>query len=297
MFKRKPRHDNRPRQPIADIGRPQVYSYQANRAPSPIANNNSQPAKRNSSPKSNKYIVFVVGAIVLLIMFYSLWLSGSPTLILDKQPGTITQPPAKYQTALNELWQESLLNRNKITVKSAQMTQDIYDQFPEITKVQINLSLIGQGVSIRLTAAKPVMQLISPNGSFYLDEDGKALAQTNNVIGHNLPTMPVVQDYSGLSASVGKTLLPRSEVDFIRQLNAELLVAKLPIASVNLSANEADEVDVKLTGQGYYLKFSVISDARQSVGAYLAVKAKLDATHQTPAEYVDIRIPEKVFYK
>lgn len=297
MFNRKSKQINRPRQPSYDIGRPQAYSYQANRAQSPATSNDAQPARRNQKKKSNKSVLYITGATIVLVIFYSLWLNANPTIVLDKQPGTITQPPAKYQTAINELWQESILNRSKITVKSAKITQDIYDQFPEVNKVQINLSLIGQGVNIRLTSSKPVMQLISPNGSFYLDENGKALAQTNNVTGHNLPTMPVVQDYSGLSASVGKTILPKSEVDFIRQLNGELLVAKLPLASVNLSANEANEVDVKLTGQGYYLKFSVTSDARQAVGAYLAVKAKLDTTHQIPKEYVDMRIPEKVFYK
>jgi hypothetical protein len=54
---------------------------------------------------------------------------------------------------------------------------------------------------------------------------------------------------------------------------------------------------VRLPGQKYHLKFSMLTDPRQAVGSYLAIRDKLAKENATPSEYIDLRTDEKVFYK
>jgi hypothetical protein len=57
------------------------------------------------------------------------------------------------------------------------------------------------------------------------------------------------------------------------------------------------ELDVRIKGQGYYVKFNLLGDGREEAGAYLALKSHLDAGHITPRQYIDVRVEGKGYYK
>ncbi len=58
------------------------------------------------------------------------------------------------------------------------------------------------------------------------------------------------------------------------------------------------ELDVRLAGQPYSVKFNLESGtARQQAGTFLATESKLKSQNVTPAEYIDVRVDGRAYYK
>jgi hypothetical protein len=59
----------------------------------------------------------------------------------------------------------------------------------------------------------------------------------------------------------------------------------------------AEELDIHTPDRPYYVKFYLAGDALLQTGQYLASRHQFDTTNSQPAEYLDVRIPGKIFYK
>jgi hypothetical protein len=85
-------------------------------------------------------------------------------------------------------------------------------------------------------------------------------------------------------------------VAFIQEVAGQLKAKNMAIDSLTLPAL-ADELDVRVKGLPYFIKFNIQANPRQSAGAFLAAKQHLDSQHVTPSQYVDVRVEEKAYYK
>lgn len=240
------------------------------------------------------YIALV--AIVLAVGNACL-LDSNPKIILVQVPGTVYRDAETYQDGVQAIWRDSLLNRTKLTVSTGKIEQSINDEFAELSNVQIELPLLGSRPTVRIMTSAPALELVSGNGSFYVDNKGEVLARTSDLSKNQLPSIAVIHDESGLSAEPGKTILSTAQAGFLKKLSAQLKAGAVVVSSITLPRTAANQADLRVDGQSYYVKFSLDSDHRQAVGTYLAAKAKLDAQGTKPAEYLDVRVPEKAFYK
>ncbi len=125
---------------------------------------------------------------------------------------------------------------------------------------------------------------------------GTVIMMANDLSSSVRQTLPVVNDQSGISADVGKTILPADDIQFITTVLAQLKAKQVTAESITLPPT-AQEVDMKLSGQPYLAKFNVHTDAREAAGAYLAVRQKLEQTKVNPAQYVDVRVPGRAYYQ
>lgn len=282
------------RRPGAQAERPGVFSYYAQARSDNVQNTGRVEEQiTNRAPSRLRYIPTIIASTLIIgAGLYSLWLKPSPKIVVLGQPNTIFQSAETYQSGIADIWRSSLSNQSKLTLNSAKLTQDIKQKFPEIAEVKIELPLLGQRASVVLVPAQPTMQLLGSQGSFYLNAQGKALAESGTVRNQELKPQPTVQDATDTDISVGTAVLPEAQVRFLTGLYATLRAAKLPIESMILPSTAANQVDVRLEGKGYYLKFNLLTDPKQAVGSYLASKEKTAAK-----EYIDLRVPEKVFYK
>lgn len=250
--------------------------------------------RRLSWKHAPSYLAFVA---ILVALVYSCYLQPNPKIILINTPGSVYRDSDAYNKEIQDIWKNSLLNRTKLTVSTGQISNDIKGRFNELDMAQIELPLLGRRPTVRLTPSRPALQLISNNGSFYVDNKGKVMARITDVKQNDLVGLPIVRDETGILAEAGKLVLSEPETTFITKLYAQLQTETIPIESITLPANAAGEADVRVTGQSYFVKFSFDNDPRQAVGTYIAAKAKLDADSTTPAEYMDVRVEEKVFYR
>lgn len=297
--KQKPDTENR-RNP-QQSSNPVVFSYYA-RGSSANGSANTGRSEQAVGRSDNKrfrlaslpsYIALVIAVIAVV---YTTLLQPNPRISVVNQPGTIYRPVGEYQSAINSLWQRSVLNRSKLTVRSERLQNDIKAQFSEIESVKIELPLMGQRPKIALVPAKPAMHFISSNGSFYVNAQGKVLSRTTEVI-QNQTDLPLVIDELRIPADPGLRIISETEATFLQKLASYLKQEEIEYESVVLPATAAKEADVRLPGQSYHLKFSMLTDPRQAVGSYLAIRDKLDKDNITPAEYIDLRVEEKIFYK
>jgi hypothetical protein len=304
MRLRKPKPDQTERRRSVTTSQPGVFSYYSQRPNSQPLDGN-QIARRNEPMQTDRkfrlplgYLPSFIALIALVVaLLYSLWLQPLPRISLVNQPATVYRDTKTYQAGIEHLWRSSLLNQAKLTVHDKQLKQDILNQFPELSDVQIELPLLGRRPAVTLLPAKPAFQLVSGNGVFYVSNAGRVMARVTEVTKNQLDSLPLVRDETGLQAEPGKVVLPEPQAQFLSQLYAQLLDAKVSVLSITLPSNAANQADVRLTDKPYYIKFSFDSDPRQATGSYLAVREKLDAEGKAPVEYIDVRVEEKAFYR
>ncbi len=230
-------------------------------------------------------------------LLYTLSLSASPRVVIEQAPGVVQRDVSTYRADIQALWRTSPFNRTKVTINAQRTRQAILDNYHELSDVRIQLPLVGHRATIVLVPAAPSLQIQAENGRFYLDADGKALADTSHVTTSN--SVPTVQDESVLAVDPGQPVLPQSQVLFILQLFTELDAAHVPVKSITLSDQAVSQIDFRTPDHTYYVKFQADGsvDVRQAVGTYLAVRKKFQAEGIKPGEYLDLRVSEKAFYR
>lgn len=283
---------------------PQVFSYYA-RGSSATGQNTGRSAEREEqvvdkrTPKLHLGSISSLIALVVMvgILLYSLWIQPQPKVVVLAQPGTIHQDTASYQKAINAAWGSRIENQFKLSVDARSLEEQIARAVPDVGDVRVELPLLGRKATVVLTPGRPALELTTTNGAFYVDQNGKVMARSSEVKQNQLKDVPTVQDESAVETEVGKTVLTIQQATFIQALAKQLSAQGLGVQSMTLPANAANQVDVRLNGLNYYIKFATTGDARQGVGTFMAAKNKFENERVTPAEYVDVRIDEKVFYK
>jgi len=256
-------------------------------------------AKRLGKFWLQRFGLFILLAVALVSFISSVTLSTDPKVVLvagsSQQP--FLQDKQVYNRAIVKQLGSSIWNRNKITVNTERINQQLTMQFPELASVNMTLPLVSHRPIIYLQAAQPAIILHTTSGSYVLDTTGKALlsgAVPPAVTDLNLPTLT---DQSGLAITVNREALRSSDVRFIQTVVAELKVQGLTPSSLILPV-ASSELDVYLAGQPYFIKFNLQSDnARQQVGTFLAVLAQLKRQNNLPNAYVDVRVDGRAYYK
>ena len=282
--------------------RPATFSYYARGASS----NDSNTSQRGSasSDKSRRYRLkfshvpsYIALVAITVALGYACLLNPNPKVIIVNAPDTVSRDAKVYKDAVSSIWGKSIFSRTKLTVSTNGIQREIAQMFPELANIRIELPLLGRTATVVLTPVKPALQFVSLNGSFYVDSDGKVLAKTSELKQNDIKDLPFIRDESGISSDPGKNIIPGPDAKFLQNLYANLRAQDVAVESITLPAGVAMQADVRVPAQQYYIKFSLDSDPRQAVGTYLATKAKLDSGGVVPAEYLDVRLAEKVFYK
>jgi hypothetical protein len=202
-----------------------------------------------------------------------------------------------YQLGVDAQLKSSLLYRNKLTFDSSAASAKIRNEFPEVTKVDISISLFRHKPVVELTLAKPTERLISGGHSYILDEDGTALFDQNEASPSlDVNSLLTISDDSGHPVELGKPALTQTQISFIREVIGQTKAKGLAPDSFTITRG-GTELDVRFKDVNYFVKFSFISDSRQSSGAFIALASQLKKDGQNPGEYIDLRIPDKAFVK
>lgn len=304
--KRQPTSTRRPRIPQQTARSGAVFSYHANRSvrEGGFARDAGKNQQQADTAKRNTKSVWIkrlptIGALlaILVVTVFCLQLSSNVkivTLGTSESHVFLRDPEAYRQAAIRAF--TPFFNGNKLTVNAQKISADLRKQFPELQAVSISLPVIGNQPVVYIQPTIPELILVSSQGMFLLDSNGRALISGNQVANLNEIDTPVVTDQSSLPLQVGQIALPRSTVAFVREV-FEQLKAKGARASSLVLPPGTSELHVRLEGAGYYTRYNLHGNAREEVGAFLAVKARLDSERKTPREYIDVRVENKVYYK
>jgi hypothetical protein len=299
------------RQRQADGGTPQSspgFAYRSRRSDQEL-NLGRQISREtaDTAPKNlGRFLLRRFGLVVLLIALVIssvnvLSLSSNARILslTDSGGNSFLHDKAVYQAAANQLFAGSIWNRNKITVNTARINQEMLKQFPELSSVSVTLPLLSKRPVVYIQTAQPALILATQDGSYIIDTSGKALLRAGSLPAGSQLTLPLVTDQSGLKVSINRQALSSDNVSFIQTVVAQLAARHFSVASAVLPVGTS-ELDVHLDGQPYTVKFNLQSgagDARQQAGTFLATQAKLQSQNITPSQYIDVRVDGRAYYK
>jgi hypothetical protein len=255
---------------------------------------------RSRSHRQWKKRLYTTTLLVLLafLLVDSLRLSSAVKVVtLSDGGGQIFLRDTKvYQADAQKLF-GGAMDRNKLTANTATVADRLRSDFPELKTVSVSLPILGKTPVVYIQPVMPRLVVATPdNMQYVLDGSGAALINAAQVPELAKLNVPTVHDQSGVAPEVGKLALPGSTVGFISQLAGQLNAKQLTITDATLLIG-GNELQVKVRGVAYYVKFDTHGDAREEAGALMAVKQNLDAAHKTPHEYVDVRVEGKAYYK
>lgn len=296
----------RQRQPRADTKQPSAFSYYSRRSDE-LLSTGRQIARTETAEHAraaSRYWRQRFGLAILLVtslvcLVYVSTLSTQPRVIVQAAASSpaVLQDQQVYAAAATKILTSSILNRNKITVSTNDLASRLTAQFPEIATIQVGLPLLTHRLSLTITNAEPVLILATANGSYALDAGGTALLSGAQLATLSSLNLPLVTDESSIKVSLRHQALTSDNINFILTVIAQLQARKLPLEALTLPGG-ASELDVRLSGQPYYVKFNLASNSsRQQVGTFLAAYDRLQAAQTTPGQYIDVRVDGRAYYK
>jgi hypothetical protein len=259
--------------------------------------------KRRARRIARRIPAYIALIIILFCVGNAITLSNNPKVIpigdkTDKASQQLfIRSSSIYQNAAQKLFDTSIMNRNKLTVDASHITTQLKQEFPELQSVSIALPLLGHRPVVYIQPAAPTFILTNQHGGvFVLDKSGRALVSGNDAVQAAKLNLPTVHDDSGLEVRVGQIALPSNDVAFIAQVAGQLQAQHIGYDSLTLPA-AASELDVKVTGVPYLVKFNMQGDAKEQAGTFIAVRQQLGGQHITPGQYIDVRVPGRAYYK
>jgi hypothetical protein len=305
MFRRKKQEQPTVRNPQNSGAKAPVFSYYSSRSSSadPKAGRNMAGLAAASMPKRTSWWLIYLPSLlsiflVILSALYVTTLTSEPRINITSQNGrpAVVQDTVIYERAAEKLLTSSLFNKSKLTINTDKLAADMQKQFPELGDIVVTVPLIGRKLIIQVQPALPSLILTGQGGSYVIDDSGTAVLASSQLLSSVRDTLPVIADDSGIDIEIGKQILTTDLVAFVGELAAQLKAKQLQVQAYSLPAR-ANELHLRLEGKGYYVKFNTEIDARLQVGTYLALIEKLNADGVTPAEYVDVRVEERSYYK
>lgn len=293
---RKNKNQSAGRKPIEQQRNAAVFSYYAGRSASDAAKGRAEvPAAR-----SIKWQLLPSYIALLAIIFSLMYAAGLDTNPRVRKPSgaasVLLRSEETYQAATRELLRSSILNRSKLSVDTKKVERQLLERFPELQSASITVPLTSRRPILALEAVKPKLIMQSQGVAYVLDARGKAVMplEENKSVGEL--GLWAFQDESGLEVKIGQSAIAVQETEFISEVGHQLKKAGLVIESITLPATP-NELLVRLKGEPYFVTFNMQGDSRLQSGALLAVKGRLERERIRPAEYIDVRIEDKVFYK
>ncbi len=202
-------------------------------------------------------------------------------------------PGAVYETAANNAF-KTLRNRTKLSLDEHGITTTLKKQFPEIDTIKIEVPLVSQIPTLRISIAAPTFNFSSDNNLYVVGSNGVVAGLSSQLAGAS--KLPSVIDQSGFGAAPGKQVMGTEVIAFINTVLAQCQHAGVKVQSLTLPA-AAQELDLRAENQPYFVKFYLGGDVLLQAGQYLAAKHKFDAENSQPQQYLDVRVIGKVFYK
>lgn len=241
-------------------------------------------------PSIAALVLIVFGGIYLVHLSSSVQLESvsSSTFVGDK---------AAVQKTADEYMNSSLLNRTKLTFNEEKLQKKLAEAYPGFHSITVKSYPFRQKATVSIQFSEPSVRLSTGANVYILSEDGTVLIDASrSKPSFDTSSLPLIQDQTDLAYEVGKPALTAAQVAYIRQIAFQAQQKGLTVDTMTLVPG-GGELNVRYGGLPYFVKYNFFEDARKSSGTFLAMKEELERSGVKPAEYIDVRIPERAYVK
>lgn len=295
MIGRKKKPVKMRRNPHVQRQKQSSFQYSSNRAQSErtvrdhSAEDKADSAFENSARKA--FVALAGLAFIALAAYFSVLSAKPDVVIVNKQPAV----RSGYQEAAAQIVGDNFLNHSKLTLNRQKITAEMQSKFPEMSDIDVSTPIFGRNAVVKTSISAPVLALVSGSGTYLINDRGVVLFKLSGST-EAFKELLMVNDQSGTSVTVGKPALTSEQVAYALDVARQSEAKDIPVTSVELVAG-GGELNVKHQGLSYIVKYSVYEDSRQSFGTFIASREYADKTKLKPAEYIDVRIPERAYIK
>lgn len=296
----------RQRQSRLSSEKPSAFSYYSRRSEQ-MVQTGRQIARSETAQKTRNvsrywrqrfgFAVLLASATFSLVYVSTLTTEPKIETVNSAAGRAVMQDESVYRAAANEFLEASVFNQNKITISTTGLASQLMQKFPELAQVQVGLPLLNHRVSVVLVPSEPILILATTNGSYALDAGGTALSTGAQLAKLSELNLPLVTDESSLEVQLRQQALSSGDVLFISTVLAQLEAQNIEVTSLSLPAG-LRQLDVRLKGEPYFVKFNLASDSsKQQVGTLIAVYDRLKQQGITPGQYIDVRVDGRAYYQ
>ncbi|MGH7196031.1 MAG: hypothetical protein ACREGA_04620 [Candidatus Saccharimonadales bacterium] len=253
-------------------------------------------------PRLKQLPALMILLVLIIFGFYDIGLSRQPKIVIlsgAKNSSLYSKSPAIYQPTAAQLMRQTGGSFSKITVNSAALAAKMQSRFPELKNVSVALPLLGRRPVFYLQPARPALILKTPNHKKYLlATSGKIMAMADSAQKFARLKVPIVLDQDAGRPRVAQQVLPSSDVAFIQLVRNQFMAKHIAISAMTLPP-ASDELDVQPGGVKYSVKFNLqdSQNAKAQIGDFLAARSYLKNHSQKPTNYIDARLPGRIYYK
>lgn len=255
----------------------------------------AKPSKVKNKKKTSSYkkiFKITLYSTIFLLLIYAL--TASPLLRIKKIQitGQQTLNEENIREQVQGIVDSSLLNQNMLLVSTDQINKQLKINNYQVAKAEVS-RIPFNTIKVTITEQKPSILWKSNGVLSILTEDGRAYAgEPNDELKASLPT---VVDATNLPAKAGEKVVAESFMKFVNTINTTL-----PTKGVKVTQYEVQETTTEIfvvTQDGYRLRFDTTRPAQEQITDLETVLDSLKKQGKKPAEYIDLRINGKVFYK
>jgi hypothetical protein len=250
--------------------------------------------KERSSIKGKKRAVYIIIAIILLAsVFYLSLLSSQPNVDIK---GPEYRKRIAYHKIVEDILKKDFKNRSKILLRTNYIKSELLKAIPEAKEISIKLSILGRRPEVEITNYEPMIVFEQPNNSesYILSNRGRLLLPAKDT-SLNLQGVPIINNQSGVKGKAGDQFLNPEDANNLSNLLYQYKVEGI-IPDINLVI-VPHEILVTEPGRGYRIKYLLSEDTKMQFGALRATQKKMLEMGINPAEYIDVRLADKVYYK
>jgi hypothetical protein len=231
--------------------------------------------------------------VLVGVVGYSLTLSKTPSVVVN---GDLYRSQLEYEKLAAESFNGDPRNLLKPTLQEATLASDLRAVFPEARKITVKSSLLGHNPEVSIETDKPLAQLEQPNGDkIVLGERGRLLLPTSDAL-DTFSSLPVMRNSTSVEIKPGQQFIRPDEANAFRRLLGQYSVDKsIPTSEL---VTVPQEILVREPNRGgYYVRYLLNDSIVLQYGASRATQKELAKRGEVPAEYIDVRLAEKAFYK
>lgn len=247
---------------------------------------------------SRKYSFLILGIFLLILVFASTLSSSVDLSVADDN--SVYHEVSEYTETANEILNQSLLNRSKITFNRNDFEAQMRQEYPEIRNISAVIPLGGRDLSVILTVSEPFLRVSSGGETGVVNSAGVLVLESDLIEGGSrLIDLRFATPQDNFVK--GSRIITSTEIGMIKLLQKEL--SKLfynegfvIIDEILFNVRDGQMV-ISLESLDFDLKVSTYTDAEQQVGAIIATMRQFDSEGVNPEQYIDARVPGRIFVK
>lgn len=197
----------------------------------------------------------------------------------------------RYKEAITAYLADHPAERWRLLMSTARLRSYMQSVVPEVRNVEVAGSA-GFGASLFAISLRIPIASWDINGErLYVDENGVPFSRNY----FNAPSLAVT-DRSGVPVSPGQSVASNRFMGFVGQVIGQAKTQGYTVTGITIPPGMTRQVEVRLAGVGYPIKFSSDRPAGEEVEDMIRAVGWMKTRKISP-EYLDVRVKGKVFYR